>query len=275
MTALLANLSWAWRITLGAGAALLVGGAYGAGHIRGYDAGHTAASAKGEALYTALERDHARQYADALAQQAARARQETANMLKAASDLAKVKEEHAKNEQALHRRVSAATRGSTYQFSPDFVRLFNDAVGASVRVHPAGTPAGAGRTAAVAGTGAAVGSGLRGLMPGSGSAAQRLSPRGTVWGPYRASGGEHGTAAASAPASLVATGAAGMANAAAGTGAGAGRGDEPGTPGSGPGTPATGVTERDVLAYIVYYGKRCRDMEAQLRALVRIVGEEK
>ncbi len=34
------------------------------------------------------------------------------------------------------------------------------------------------------------------------------------------------------------------------------------------------VDERDVLAYIAYYGRRCRDMEAQLGALIHIVGEK-
>ncbi len=33
------------------------------------------------------------------------------------------------------------------------------------------------------------------------------------------------------------------------------------------------VTESDVLRYLAYYGKRARDMEAQLRGLIRIVQE--
>lgn len=210
MMAILASLPWSWRIALTALCALAIGGAYGVGHIRGYGGGHAAAKAKGEAAYASLERDYARQYAHALEQAAAKLREEAEKAMQAASVLARAKEDHAKTEQALRTRIAAVTRGSVHHFSPDFVRLFNEAVNAAPGHSVGGNPADTGRTAPVSGAGPAVDAGVRGIgavpvLPG-------FAPRGAA------------------------------------------------------------VTERDVLAYIVYYGKRNRDMEAQLRALICLSG---
>ena len=206
---LLSSLPWGWRIALGAVGVLVVGGAYGAGMKRGFDAGHEAASARGEAALAALEREYALRYAEARAIQAARLREETEKAMRAASALTRAKEEHAKTEQSLRARVAVVTRDSVHRFSPGFVRLFNEAVGAAAGDSGGGQPGAAG-TSATAGAGPAAGAGVH--MVG-----------------------------ASSPGSVMA---------------------EP------------GVTERDVLAYIVYFGRRSRDMEAQLQALVRLVREK-
>ncbi|SBV99119.1 conserved hypothetical protein [uncultured delta proteobacterium] len=253
VTALLGQLPWAWRIALGAAAVLVVGGAYGAGVKKGFDAGHTAAKALGDAAYAALERDHARQYAAAMAEYAARLRREAEKALDAGAALARAKEDHAAIQRSLQARITAATRGSVHRFSPEFVRLFNEAVGADAPA--AGKPPPAAGTAAASGPGIAAGSGVR---RGDGS------------------GGTNnlnvfGEAAPERPRAPGARGAV-RKGAAGGTGAGSGHGDEPDASATGPAVTATAsVTERDVLAYIAYYGRRCRDIEAQLGALIHLV----
>lgn len=233
MMAILARLPWSWRIALAALGVLAVGGAYGVGHVSGYGAGHAAAKAKGDAAYASLERDYARQYAQALERNAAKLREEAEKAIQAASVLARAKEEHAKTEQSLRTRIAAVTRGSVHHFSPDFVRLFNESVNA-VPVHRVGgNPVDTGRTAPVSGAGPAADAGVRGI----GAAPERSLPLPTTRG-----------------------------NATMDAGGGAG----PALPDSAP--PGAAVTERDVLAYIIYYGKRSRDMEAQLRALIGLSG---
>ena len=213
---LLGNLPWAWRIALGAAGILLLGGVFGAGVIKGFATGHGAATAKGEAAIAALQRDHARQQAEMLARHLDRVRREAERAMQASAALAQAKEEHATTQELLRARIAGVTRNSVHRFSPDFVRLFNEAVGAAA-VSGNGMSGTAG-TSAEAGTRAGFDSGVR-QSSGSGKNNRKLS-------------GE----------------------------------------GKGTGQPAR-VSERDVLAYIIYYGKRCRDMEAQLGALIRIMGE--
>ena len=238
VTALFGALPWGWRIAFGAGVALALGGAFGAGAIKGFEAGHSAAKAGGDAALAVLERDYARQRAEHLARYAVRVRQETERAMQASAALARAKEEHATIQAGLRARVAAITRNSVHCFSADFVRLFNEAVGAAP-IHGRGTSGSAG-TPAFAGTGAGVVSGVRGTT----------GKRGIV----PAGGG---------------AGAAGR------TGERTGHGDEPGLSPSGPAPHAEQVSEKDVLSYIIYYGKRSQDMEAQLAALVRIMGEGK
>lgn len=254
VTALLGQLPWVWRIALGAAAVLLVGGAYGAGVKRGFDAGHAAAKAAGEAAYAALERDHARQYVAAMAEYAARLRREAEKALDAGAALARAKEDHATVQRSLRARIAAVTRGSVHRFSPEFVRLFNEAVGADAPA--AGKPPSAAGTTAASGPGIAAGSGVRRSAGTGGS--NNLNVLGeAVPERFRAAKGARGA---------VRKGAAG------GIGAGSGFGDEPGALPAGPAATTTArVTERDVLAYIAYYGRRCRDIEAQLGALIHLV----
>ena len=234
-TALLAKVPWVWRFAVGATAALAVAGAFGLGLKKGFDAGYEGAAAKGVAAVAELERDFARRHAAMLDQYATRLRQEAERALQAGAELAQAKEEHATIQQYLHTRLAVVTRDSVHRFSPDFVRLFNEAVGAVSIPDPSGFAG----TFATAGSGTAVVP--RVWEPSDGGRDSRRLTQGVAPERHSAGGEQRRTAAVARL--------------------------------SGPTvTQAARVSERDVLAYIIYYGKRCRDMEAQLTALVRSMG---
>ncbi|MCC8194340.1 MAG: hypothetical protein LIP28_06820 [Deltaproteobacteria bacterium] len=256
VTALLGKPPWVWRVALVAVPALAVAVSFGVGLKKGYDAGYARARAKGDAALAARDRDYADRRAEILRRNADKLRREAERALDAGAELARAKEEHAAIQHALHARIAVAARGGVHRFSPDFVRLFNEAVGAGTG--SSRETACAAGTAALAGSGVAAGTRVR-QRDGVGNGNKGKLSSGTAPERFRAAGGARGAAEM---------------DAASGTGSRPGHRDEPGAFLPGPASKQTVlVSERDVLAYIVYYGKRCRDMEAQLRALIRLVGE--
>ena len=181
---------WPWRIALFCGLLALLGIVGGLAAWGGYDAGYDKAKALGDAEIAQLISDHATAYADAMAELNNKLQEETERAMAVGYALASGRLANAKTEADLRTKIAGVTRDSTHVFSFDFVRVWNEAVGAA--------------------------------------------------------GGDHDTAAHSA-------------------------GGVDGTPGAGA-TPDSGVlarvTEADVLAYIIYYGRRSKDLEAQVNGWI-------
>lgn len=104
----------------------------------GYCLGLGKAEAEGEARVSALkvEREEERRqasesYGRALADALEQYEKEARRAQAVSAALEKNKQAHAKEAEALRRRISDAVRGSSHTFSPDFVRLYNEAIGLS------------------------------------------------------------------------------------------------------------------------------------------------
>lgn len=193
MSAVLSAVPWSWRIAIAAVVLVFCGGAYGAGVLQGYAAGHEAAANKGNAALAEFQADHAQVFAEATSHLMEKLQRQTQTALAATKTLDEERQSHAETETALRKEIARVTRNSKHTFSADFVRVWNQSTGASVA--------------------------------GSGSPTATGHP----------------------------TGAAGTAQAGKAAGAGVRRG---------------AVTEADVLAHIVYYGKRARDLESQVNAWI-------
>lgn len=130
----------------------------------GYGLGHGAATAKGReetlTLKVAWEeerRGHADAYGKALADSMEQYRQETERADAIAASYAESKKIHAREAEALQRRIARATNNGSHTFNADFVRLYNAAIGLSgdVLSEALCTPGASGG----AGAGAAAGAG--------------------------------------------------------------------------------------------------------------------
>lgn len=163
--------------------------------VCGYFWGAALADARGQAALGALRaeqeeerRSAAEQYGRALAASLEQYQKQVARGDALAAEYAASKQRHLREAEALQRRIAHAVRGSVHTFSPDFVRLYNEAIGLSD---------------------AALSEALCAFSPARGTGA--------------------GGASDSRISQLF-----------------------------------TGVTEADLLAHIVKYGRRCRGLERQL-----------
>ena len=186
----LLSLSWTQRIALAAGAALLIVVACAFAAWKGYSAGYEKAEALGNAEISRLIAEQAEAYAQAMQELNNKLQEEAQRAMAVDYALASERLNNAKIQANLRARAAEVTRGSTHLFSFDFVRVWNEAVGAT--------------------------------------------------------GGGNGPAAHGA----------GGADGAAGAGAAADSGV------------LDGVSEADVLQYIIYYGRRSKDLEAQVNGWI-------
>lgn len=163
-----------------------------------YKAGYEKAEVEGRAEIAALRSQHDRAYAQAVENLNTKLREQTRRALAVNGMLETERTNNAKEQAGLRARIASITADSRHTFSPDFVRVWNEATGAF-------------RSNAVPETG--------------------NTPR-----------------ADGAPGTCKTTGAVLL---------------------------ATGtVTEADVLAYIIYYGPRCKNIEAQVNAWIDIAEGE-
>lgn len=189
-----------WRVAIGLGALLSFGMVGGFAAWKGYSAGYDKAEALGRAAIAELRSEHDKTYAEAMANLNIKLREQTRRAMAASNELETERKNNEKIHAGLRAQIGAITANSNHVFSADFVRVWNEATGAS-----RGDPVpGAGNTPGAAGTSRA------GEAPGAG---------------------------------LLEAGA---------------------------------VGEADVLAYVIYYGKRCRNLEAQVNAWIDLFdkGEE-
>lgn len=181
------------RAAIGGAAVLALVGSFGLGFWKGYGKGFDTAEAKGAVALASARAEYEAGYAEGMERLAERLRRQTQTALESGGQLARERENHAKTAHALRKRMEEATRGGAHRFGDEFVRVFNEAVGAG---GASGIPAaGSAGAAGQAGNGETARAGLRG----------------------------------------------------------------------------SGVSEADVLAHVIYYGGRCRDIEARLNGLITVV----
>ena len=181
-----------WRIALIAGVLLAFGIVGGFTAWKGYNAGYDKAEALGRSAMATLKSDHDKAYAEAMEGLQTKLQEETRRALVVSAELETERTNNAKKEASLQAKIASVTANSTHVFSNNFVRVWNEAIGA-----------------------------VRGdAMSGAGN-----SP---------------------------------------------GADDTPGTSKSpGTGILAKGtVTEADVLAFIIYYGARSKNLEKQVNAFI-------
>lgn len=129
---------------------------------QGYRAGYEKAEVEGRAALAELKSDHDTAYAAAMASVNEKLQTQTRNALAVSKTLETERINHAKEQADLRARIASVTRNSRHTFSSDFVRLWNEAIGAHApaardAVSAAGGPPGAHGTA---GAGQAAGTGL-------------------------------------------------------------------------------------------------------------------
>ena len=101
---------------------------YAAGHV--VDWGHGRATVSAFKLEWEEERrEAADKYGAALAGALGRYEREGERGNAVAAQYAESRKQHARENQALQRRIAHAARGASHTFSPDFVRLYNEAIG--------------------------------------------------------------------------------------------------------------------------------------------------
>lgn len=123
-------MNWKWLI---AGLVLLA-----AAGAEGWHRGYDRAEAEGKAALLQLEaateeerRVRADTYGKALADALGEYQAEVARAQALETSLDKERTEHERTTAELHGQIAAATRGSVYCFSPEFVRMLNEAAGAA------------------------------------------------------------------------------------------------------------------------------------------------
>lgn len=145
MKQILAIIPWPWRIALISGSVLVFGGLFGTGFWKGYQYGHATAEAIGNASIASLQSKHDEAYARALETLNQKIQKEAQSALESGNKLAQAKVDHEKEKSRLQRQIKEITAGSTCVFSSDFVRVWNEAIGAACgntmpsSDHPAGT----------------------------------------------------------------------------------------------------------------------------------------
>lgn len=104
----------------------------------GFGLGHGFAAAKGradllaaKAVWEEERKENAEAYARALSASQERYRKEVERADSVANSYAESKQAHAKEAEALQRRIARVARNGSHTFSPDFVRLYNEAIGLS------------------------------------------------------------------------------------------------------------------------------------------------
>lgn len=172
----------------------VLGLACGLAAWKGYGEGYEKARALGRAELAELQGKYSRAFVQALIDFNEKLARHTRLIVDVAGKLEAEKAENEKEQLRLKAKIAAVTRNSAHVFSPEFVRMWNQATGAL-----------------------------------------------------------HNNALFEADDS---PGADGQAGAGGGTGAGVLAG--------------AGVSEADVLAYIIYYGARCKGLEAQLNGWIDI-----
>jgi len=130
MNAILALIPIPWRIVACFVVALVLGGSFGAGAVKGYSSGYGAAKAEGDAAIAKLQADYneraakaAQEFADEIVRQTTVAQQATAKFNEE-------EKRHATTRSSLEKRIETVTRNSTHRFSAEFVRVFNTATSA-------------------------------------------------------------------------------------------------------------------------------------------------
>ena len=106
--------------------------------LGGYKHGKNVAEAEAEAAMNAYRldveeerRDRAEVYGKSLADALEKSQAEVKRADNIAAQYAKAKKEHAKNADALNKKIASAVRGSEHIFTGGFVRLYNEAIGLS------------------------------------------------------------------------------------------------------------------------------------------------
>lgn len=104
----------------------------------GYAIGHGKAEAEGQANINALKveceeerRRNSEAYGKALAETLEQYEREVARADIVSAQYAESKKVHTKETESLQRRIRHAVRGNSHTFSPDFVKLYNEAIGLS------------------------------------------------------------------------------------------------------------------------------------------------
>lgn len=119
-----------WLISLALILITVLGAACGLSAWRGYSAGYGKAQALGRAQLAELRGEHEAAFAAALAELGREISAQARRALKAEQEHNREKERSRNAEIARKKEIAAVTAGSSHTFSPAFVRLWNEAVGA-------------------------------------------------------------------------------------------------------------------------------------------------
>ena len=155
----LLSLAWPQRVALAACIVLAAATISGLAAWKGYSMGYEKAADWGRAEIAKIISEQALTYAQAMQDLNNQLQEEAQRAMTVEYTLASERLNNAKTQANLRSRIADVTRNSNYVFGAEFVRLWNEAVGASRGDHNAAA-SGAYSADGTAGAGAAVDSGV-------------------------------------------------------------------------------------------------------------------